>query len=171
MGEVVLEQTEGLFCQFLIQIVQIHACLLSEDKELDRTLPCSILGKSLYGGKTALFPYLFNMGYQNKIIFCNLWNKPLTWGETLIKWGGTNLIFVSSVSLSVSLIFLIIWSTLQYIPWVLFFYVFILLSLTFHVNVIAKKSFLLCFVLAILFSSSCFLKIMICINKHEGSEQ
>lgn len=72
MGEVVLEQTEGLFCQFLIQIVQIHACLLSEDKELDRTLPCSILGKSLYGGKTALFPYLFNMGYQNKIIFCNL---------------------------------------------------------------------------------------------------
>ena len=116
MGEVVLEQTEGLFCQFLIQIVQIHACLLSEDKELDRTLPCSILGKSLYGGKTALFPYLFNMGYQNKIIFCNLWNKPLTWGEALIKWGGTNLIFVSSVSLSVSLIFLIIWSTLQYIP-------------------------------------------------------
>ena len=123
MGEVVLEQTEGLFCQFLIQIVQIHACLLSEDKELDRTLPCSILGKSLHGGKTALFPYLFNMGYQNKIIFCNL------------------------------------------------FYVFILLSLTFHVNVIAKKGFLLCFVLAILFSSSCFLKIMICINKHEGSEQ
>ena len=123
MGEVVLEQTEGLFCQFLIQIVQIHACLLSEDKELDRTLPCSILGKSLHGGKTALFPYLFNMGYQNKIIFCNL------------------------------------------------FYVFILLSLTFHVNVIAKKGFLLCFVLAILFSSSCFLKIMICINNHEGSEQ
>ena len=40
MGEVVLEQTEGLFCQFLIQIVQIHACLLSEDKELDRYLPC-----------------------------------------------------------------------------------------------------------------------------------
>ena len=119
----VMEQTGGLFCQFIIQIVQIHACLLSEDKELDRTLPCSILGKSLHGGKTALFPYLFNMGYQNKIIFCNL------------------------------------------------FYVFILLSLTFHVNVIAKKSFLLCFVLAILFSSSCFLKIMICINKHEGSEQ
>ena len=123
MGEVVLEQTGGLFCQFIIQIVQIHACLLSEDKELDRTLPCSILGKSLHGGKTALFPYLFNMGYQNKIIFCNL------------------------------------------------FYVFILLSLTFHVNVIAKKSFLLCFVLAILFSSSCFLKILICINNHEGSEQ
>ena len=123
MAEVVMEQTGGLFCQFIIQIVQIHACLLSEDKELDRTLPCSILGKSLHGGKTALFPYLFNMGYQNKIIFCNL------------------------------------------------FYVFILLSLTFHVNVIAKKSFLLCFVLAILFSSSSFLKIMICINKHEGSEQ
>ena len=123
MGEVVLEQTGGLFCQFIIQIVQIHACLLSEDKELDRTLPCSILGKSLHGGKTALFPYLFNMGYQNKIIFCNL------------------------------------------------FYVFILLSLTFHVNVIAKKNFLLCFVLAILFSSSCFLKILICINNHEGSEQ
>ena len=72
MAEVVMEQTGGLFCQFIIQIVQIHACLLSEDKELDRTLPCSILGKSLYGGKTALFPYLFNMGYQNKIIFCNL---------------------------------------------------------------------------------------------------
>ena len=123
MAEVVMEQTGGLFCQFIIQIVQIHACLLSEDKELDRTLPCSILGKSLHGGKTALFPYLFNMGYQNKIIFCNL------------------------------------------------FYVFILLSLTFHVNVIAKKGFLLCFVLAILFSSSCFLKIMICINNHEGSEQ
>ena len=123
MAEVVMEQTGGLFCQFIIQIVQIHACLLSEDKELDRTLPCSILGKSLHGGKTALFPYLFNMGYQNKIIFCNL------------------------------------------------FYVFILLSLTFHVNVIAKKGFLLCFVLAILFSSSCFVKIMICINNHEGSEQ
>ena len=121
MAEVVMEQTGGLFCQFIIQIVQIHACLLSEDKELDRTLPCSILGKSLHGGKTALFPYLFNMGYQNKIIFCNL------------------------------------------------FYVFILLSLTFHVNVIAKKGFLLCFVLAILFPSSCFLKIMICINNHEGS--
>ena len=123
MAEVVMEQTGGLFCQFIIQIVQIHACLLSEDKELDRTLLCSVLGTSLYWGKTALFPYLFNMGYQNKIIFCNL------------------------------------------------FYVFILLSLTFHVNVIAKKGFLLCFVLAILFSSSCFLKIMICINNHEGSEQ
>ena len=133
----------------------IKTCLHTEEKEQERTLPCSIVGESFYGRKTRFFPKLFNIGSKNKIAFFNLWNKALISGEVLIKWGGSNLIFVPSVSLT-SWVFLIIWSTLQYVPWVSFFYVFLLCSLTFHVNVIAKKSFLLWFVLAFCFRHLAF---------------
>ena len=118
----------------------IKTCLHTEEKEQERTLPCSIVGESFYGRKTRFFPKLFNIGSKNKIAFFNLWNKALISGEVLIKWGGSNLIFVPSVSLT-SWVFLIIWSTLQYVPWVSFFMCFYYVLWLSTWTVLLKKAF------------------------------
>ena len=56
MGQVVFEQTGGPFLSIYDSNCR-NSCLFTvRGQKQDFILPCSILGESLYGGKTAVFP-------------------------------------------------------------------------------------------------------------------